>query len=238
MKELQKGIKRVVDVAVSVLGLMLLSPLLAAIALWIKLDSPGPVFYRGVRVGRLGRPFRIYKFRTMVVNADRLGGSSTADDDPRITRAGRVLRKYKLDELPQLLNVLLGEMSLVGPRPEVPEYVGLYTDEERAILSVRPGMTDWASLWNPDEGAVLAGTEDPDRAYLAWIRPTKVRLQLAYVRRYGLWTDMRILFLTVASLICRQRARRWVRQALSGLGVTWDVFETVHRLPERPSRCS
>lgn len=233
MQRLDEAAKRLLDVVLSVLGLVLLSPLLVAIALWIKLDSPGPVFYRGVRVGRFGRPFRIYKFRTMVADAERLGGPSTADSDPRITRAGRFLRRYKLDELPQLLNVLRSEMSLVGPRPEVPEYVQLYSDEERAILSVRPGITDWACLWNPDEGAVLAQAADPDGAYLELIRPTKVRLQLQYVRTRSLRTDVRILALTAATILSRRRARPWVKQALAELGVIWDLLEAVHRPPRR-----
>lgn len=133
----------------------------------------GPVFYRGVRVGRNGKLFRIYKFRTMVVNAEKIGGSSTADDDPRITRIGKFIRKHKLDELPQLINVLKGEMSFVGPRPEVQHYVNMYTAEEKAMLSVKPGITDWASLWNSDEGAILAGSPDPEKTYMEEIRPEK-----------------------------------------------------------------
>ena len=156
-------LKRLFDIVFSFLGLLVLSPLFLIIAILIKRDSKGPVFFRGIRVGRFGKPFRIYKFRTMVVNADELGGSPTADNDPRITKAGRFLRKYKLDELPQLLNVLKGEMSLVGPRPEVEEYVKLYSEEEKAILSVCPGMTDWASILNADEGAILAKSPDPEK---------------------------------------------------------------------------
>src|SRR5207245_5742371 len=128
------------DLILSLLGLIVLAPLLAALALLIKLDSPGPVFYRGVRAGRNGKPFRIFKFRTMVMNADKIGGPSSAAGDPRITRVGQFLRRYKLDELPQLLNVLKGEMSLVGPRPEVLQYVAMFNTEEKAILSVPPGI--------------------------------------------------------------------------------------------------
>src|SRR5262245_27286832 len=170
--------KRLFDIAVALAGLVVLSPVLIAVAAWIKFDSRGPVFYRGRRVGLRGSPFRIFKFRTMVVNADRIGGSSTSNDDPRITRAGKVLRRHKLDELPQLLNVLIGDMSLVGPRPEVEHYVQMFTEDEKAILTVRPGITDWASLWNPDEGSVLAGSPDPEKAYLEKVRPGKLRLQL------------------------------------------------------------
>jgi lipopolysaccharide/colanic/teichoic acid biosynthesis glycosyltransferase len=143
--------KRLFDIIFSLFGLIVLFPLLFALAILIKREDGAPVFYRGVRVGQYGKPFRIFKFRTMVVNAENIGGPSTADDDPRITGIGKFIRKYKLDELPQLINVLKGEMSVVGPRPEVPFYVNMFTEEEKAILSVRPGITDWASLWNPDE---------------------------------------------------------------------------------------
>ncbi len=193
--------KRLFDIGFSFIGLLILLPLLVLIALFIKLGSKGPVFYRGVRVGRFGKSFRIYKFRTMVVNAEKLGGPSTADDDPRLTQTGRFLRKYKLDELPQLINVLKGEMSLVGPRPEVGHYVDMYTEEERTILNVRPGITDWASIWNSDEGALLAGSSDPEKTYLEKIRPEKLRLQLEYVRKRSFWVDIKILVKTVTSLI-------------------------------------
>ena len=195
------ALKRAFDLTASAAALILLSPVLLAISLWIKADSPGPVVYAGARVGRHGRPFRFYKFRTMVQNADKIGGSSTADGDPRVTRSGRFLRKYKLDELPQLYNVLRGDVSIVGPRPEVKEYTDLYTEEEKAILTVRPGITDWATIWNADEGAVLAGAEDPDKAYRELIRPTKVRLQLKYVRERGFITDMKIIFLTFLAMV-------------------------------------
>ncbi len=198
-------LKRSCDVAASALGLVLLFPVLAAFAALIKLKSPGPVFYRGVRVGRFGKLFRIFKFRTMVVNAEQLGGSSTADGDPRVTPVGRFLRKYKLDELPQLLNVLKGEMSLVGPRPEVMQYVAMFSAEEKAILSVAPGITDWASIANSDEGARLAGSPDLEKTYLEKIRPEKIRLQLEYVRKRSFGTDMRILLETFKVLMFKQR---------------------------------
>lgn len=167
----------------------------------IRGEDGGSVFYRGVRVGLNGRAFRIFKFRTMVVNAEKLGGSSTADDDARITRIGKVLRKYKLDELPQLINVLKGEMSFVGPRPEVQHYVDMFTEEERAILSVRPGITDWASLWNNDEGAILAGSPDPEKTYMKEIRPEKIRLQLKYVRERSFPVDLKIILQTLFAII-------------------------------------
>lgn len=193
--------KRLLDVVLSVVGLVILSPLIAVLGIAVKLGSPGSLFYRGHRVGRHGKPFRIFKFRSMVQNAEQLGGSSTADGDSRITWIGRFMRKYKLDEVPQLLNVLKGDMSLVGPRPEVQEYVDLYTPEEQAILDVRPGITDWASIWNSDEGAVLANSDDPDRAYLELIRPTKLKLQLFYVRNHSVWVDVKIITYTLVKLL-------------------------------------
>ncbi|MBI4282091.1 MAG: sugar transferase [Chloroflexi bacterium] len=197
-------LKRSFDLAISFIGIMAASPLLILISIWIKLDSRGPVFYRGARVGLHGKPFRIYKFRSMVINAERLGGPSTAGDDPRITRAGLFIRRYKLDELPQLINVLKGEMSLVGPRPEVKLYVDMYTEEEKAILELRPGITDWASLWNPDEGAVLAGSPDPEKTYLEVIRPEKIRLQLRYARERSFWVDIKILMATLLTVLGKQ----------------------------------
>lgn len=196
--------KRLLDILISLLGLTIFSPLCLAIAAWIKLDSPGPILYRGTRVGKGGRPFKMLKFRSMVVNAEQLGGPSTAGDDPRVTRVGRFLRRYKLDELPQLINVLKGEMSLVGPRPEVPQYVAMYNPEQRAILSVHPGITDWASLWNSDEGSWLAGAHDPERVYLEVVRPTKLRLQLKYVRERSFMVDLRILLATLITLVSRR----------------------------------
>ena len=192
--------KRLFDIAASGLGLLALGPGLILLAILIKLEDGGPVFYRGERVGRHGRGFRIFKFRTMVVHADRIGGPSASDSDPRITRIGRTLRRYKLDELPQLINVLKGEMSLVGPRPEVRHYTDQFTEEEQAILSVRPGISDWASIWNADEGALLAGAEDPEHVYATRIRPTKLRLQLKYVREQSFFTDLKIIFLTALAV--------------------------------------
>lgn len=164
-------LKRFFDIVASLFGLILLSPVLIVIGLLIRGEGSGPSFYRGVRVGRDGKSFRIFKFRTMVVDADKVGGPSTSNDDPRITKVGKFIRKYNLDELPQLINVLKGEMSFVGPRPEVKYYTDMYSEEEKVILNVRPGITDWASVWNPDEGALLAGSDDPDKLYLEEIRP-------------------------------------------------------------------
>jgi lipopolysaccharide/colanic/teichoic acid biosynthesis glycosyltransferase len=147
----------------------------------------------------------MFKFRTMIVDAEKKGGSCTADDDPRLTNFGRKLRKYKLDELPQLFNVFKGDMSLVGSRPEVQHYTDMYTDEEKAILSVRPGITDWATLWNPDEGAVLAGAEDPEEAYRRLIRPTKIKLQLQYVRERSFAKDLKIILQSLLLIIKEHR---------------------------------
>ena len=183
----------------------MLSPALILIAILIKLGSPGPVFFRGVRGGRNGRPFKIFKYRTMVLNAEKIGGPSTSDDDSRITSIGKKLRKFKLDELPQLINVVIGEMSIVGPRPEVLHYVNMFTEEEKAILSVRPGITDWASLWNPDEGAILAGSPDPEKTYMEKIRPNKLKLQLKYVRERSFWVDMKIILETIQTIITRKK---------------------------------
>jgi lipopolysaccharide/colanic/teichoic acid biosynthesis glycosyltransferase len=193
--------KRLFDLFFSVLGLVILSPVFLIAGILIKLDSPGPVFYRGVRVGLNGKLFKIYKFRTMVVNADSIGGSSTPEDDPRITRVGRFLRRYKIDELPQLVNVLKGEMSFVGPRPQVKWAVDLYSEEERLVLTVKPGITDYASLNFPNEGEILRGSINPDKDYMEKIHPEKMRLSLEYVRNRSLWVDIKIIFKTLAAIL-------------------------------------
>jgi lipopolysaccharide/colanic/teichoic acid biosynthesis glycosyltransferase len=193
-------IKRFFDIAVSGFGLLLLSPLVAIISIIIKWDSRGPIFYRGTRTGRHGIPFGMLKFRTMVSNAEQVGGTSTAETDPRITRVGRFLRRTKLDELPQLVNVLKGEMSLVGPRPEVEEYTRLYSQEERAILSVRPGITDLSSIRFRQLNALLARVDDPDRYFAEKILPDKNRLRMEYVRRRSFLLDLKILLQTLRCL--------------------------------------
>jgi lipopolysaccharide/colanic/teichoic acid biosynthesis glycosyltransferase len=207
-------IKRSFDVMVATIALVIVAPLLAVAALMVKLSSRGPAFYRGTRVGLNGELFPMLKFRTMVVDAESLGGSATAADDPRITRFGKFLRRYKLDELPQFFNVLLGDMSLVGPRPEVQKYVNLYSPEEKAILTVRPGITDWASIWNSNEAAVLEGSRDPERTYEELIRPTKLTLQLFYVRDHSFFVDLKILFHTAVKLIDED----WVPKELKPYG--------------------
>jgi lipopolysaccharide/colanic/teichoic acid biosynthesis glycosyltransferase len=196
-----RAIKRAFDFVVALIALVVVSPILIALAVIIKLTSEGPVFYRGVRIGLRGKPFRIFKFRTMVINAEKLGGSATAEDDPRITAIGRFIRRTKCDEFPQFLNVLTGDMSLVGARPEVKKYVDMYTHEEKVILELRPGITDWACIWNSNEAAVLEGSADPEKTYEELIRPTKLALQLYYARNHSLFVDMKILFHTAAKLV-------------------------------------
>jgi len=193
--------KRPLDLFGAAAGVIILAPVFIIIAALIWRADGMPVIYRGERIGRGGAPFRICKFRTMVRDAERIGGSSTPDDDPRLLPVGRMLRRTKLDELPQLWNVLRGDMSLVGPRPQVRWAVEGYSDEERELLSVRPGMTDPASLAFSNEGALLAGAEDPDAEYYRTIHPKKVELSLAYVRAPSLGRDLRLILLTVARVI-------------------------------------
>lgn len=193
--------KRTFDLVFSILGLVLFLPFLLALIVFVKLDSPGPAFYRGLRAGRLGKPFRIFKFRTMVINAEALGSASTPEDDARITRMGRILRKIKVDELPQLLNVLRGEMSMVGPRPQVPWAVEQYTAEERAILRVRPGITDPASVRFRNESAILRGSTDPDKDYFEKIHPEKMRMSIEYVQKQSLLLDFKILLQTMLVIV-------------------------------------
>lgn len=193
--------KRTFDASLAAVGLVIVSPILAGISVAIKSGSTGPLFYRGTRVGLDGKPFPMLKFRTMVINADQIGGSSTPEDDPRITRIGKTLRKYKLDELPQLWNVLVGDMSFVGPRPQVQWAVDLYTPEERTILAVRPGITDKASLKFSNEAEILKGSKDPDKDYIEKIHPEKMRLSLDYVRTRSFSGDLAIIAQTVGSII-------------------------------------
>jgi lipopolysaccharide/colanic/teichoic acid biosynthesis glycosyltransferase len=195
-------VKRLFDIAFSFLGLAALFPLFVLIIILMKLDSKGPVFYKGERIGKDGKPFKMYKFRTMSADADRMGDSpSCADDDPRITRIGAFLRKYKLNEIPQLINVLNGEMSFVGPRPEVPSEVETYSEEERRILTVKPGITDYASIAFHNEGEILKGSSDPHQAYREKIKPGKLRLALKYVDESSFWVDLKILLGTFLTLV-------------------------------------
>jgi len=195
-------IKRIFDLILSILGLIVLSPVILFCGVLVKLSSAGPVFYRGERVGLNGKSFKTFKFRSMVVDAEKKGGASTHETDARITGIGSFLRRFKLDELPQLINVLTGDMSFVGPRPEVRKFVDMYTPEERAILTVRPGITDRSSIKFHNEGEIIAasGIADADEAYMKLIRPEKLRLQLEYVREHNLLVDIRIILDTFLTL--------------------------------------
>ena len=200
MSSLYPVTKKITDVLTAAVGLAMASPLLLAVAILVKTTSPGSVFYRGIRTGKNGVPFRIMKFRTMVTDAESVGGPSTALNDPRLTRIGKFLRKYKLDELPQLINVLVGDMSLVGPRPQVRQYTDLYTGEERLILTVRPGLTDYASLRFINLDQIL-GDDNVDEKYLKEVEPAKNSLRIEYVKKRCLTEDLRILFMTVLQLL-------------------------------------
>jgi lipopolysaccharide/colanic/teichoic acid biosynthesis glycosyltransferase len=196
--------KRLFDLVCAGAGLVLLAPLLLGIALWIRLDSRGPVFFRQQRVGRFGAPFHIHKFRTMREDAPALGPQITVGADPRITRAGRFLRRHKLDELPQLIDVFAGTMSLVGPRPEVPRYVAMYPAALRdKVLSVRPGITDPASIEYHDESALLAASSDPERVYVEQVMPAKLRFAAAYVEQRSMLGDLRLIGATLRALCTR-----------------------------------
>lgn len=192
---------RFCDIVFSFIGLLLLSPLFLLVALWIVLDNPGPIFYRQQRVGKEGRDFGLLKFRSMRVGADKQSLITIGDRDPRVTRAGYYIRRYKLDELPQLWNVLIGDMSIVGPRPEVRRYVDLYTEEQRRVLSVRPGITDYASIKYIDENRLLAQSSDPDKTYIEEIMPAKIALNMRYINHPTLGEYFRIIAKTFAKII-------------------------------------
>jgi lipopolysaccharide/colanic/teichoic acid biosynthesis glycosyltransferase len=212
------ALKRLLDVAGAAVGLVMLAPLFAGAAIAIKIDSPGPIMFRQERVGRNGRPFRVFKFRTMAAGGASAGLALTVRDDKRITSIGSFLRKTKIDELPQLLNVLAGSMSLVGPRPEVPEFMKFYTPEQRAILlSMRPGITDYASILFRDENSLLDQTKDPVDVYRYQIMPIKFMHYERYGRNIGVVNDLRIILATVLMLVlARQRVPQWLcREALT-----------------------
>lgn len=196
-------LKRTFDFLVSFFGLLLLSPLILCIAVWVKCDSKGPIFYRQVRVGKDGREFKLLKFRSMRVGADRAGLLTLGDRDPRVTRSGFWLRKTKLDELPQLFNVLVGDMSLVGPRPEVPKYVALYTPEQREVLSVRPGITDTASLEMRDEAELMAQQVDPEGYYVNVQIPLKIKLAKEYIAQQSFLSDLKLIVRTIGVMFKR-----------------------------------
>lgn len=193
--------KRLFDILFSLLGIVCLIPLFLLVAVLLKLNSAGPIFYRQVRVGQHRKSFRLLKFRTMCVNADARGLLTVGKDDARITSVGGWLRKYKIDEFPQMFNILKGEMSFVGPRPEVPRYVDLYNDGQCRVLSVRPGITDWASIRYLQENDLLAQCDDPEAFYIGTILPSKIIQNLEYVDHHNLWTDCKIISCTIKNIL-------------------------------------
>ena len=193
--------KRLCDIVLSAVGLLCLSPLLLLVALWVKIDSTGPIFYRQLRVGRYNKDFRIYKFRSMYTDSDKRGLITIGGHDPRVTRAGYYIRKLKLDELPQLINVLFGDMSFVGPRPEVRKYVDMYTPEQLHVLDVRPGITDAASIKYRNENDILARQANPEQYYINVVMQDKLRINLEYVAHHSLWGDLKLIFETFKAII-------------------------------------
>lgn len=221
--------KRVFDIAVSGSGLIIAAPLMSTLALAIWWHDRGSPLYRAKRCGRGGRTFTMYKFRTMVLNADRLGGSSTGSNDPRITPVGRLMRATKADELPQLVNVFRGEMSLVGPRPNIDWEVASYSSEELQLMTVRPGITDVASIAFADEGEILANEADPDLAYEQLIRPWKSRLGLVYVQHAGVVLDLQVIALTLLNSLNRSLALELLSSLLRRLGASSQEVEIALR---------
>ena len=201
MNRINKVIKRIFDIICSSLGLIVLSPMLIIVTILIKKGSDGPVFFKQIRVGENEKEFLILKFRTMVVDAEKLGKQITIGNDSRITKIGAFLRKYKLDELPQLINVFKGEMSLVGPRPEVPRYVKLYTEEQRKVLKIKPGITDLASLRYKDENDLLGDKQDPEAFYINTVMPDKLSLNLEYMKKNNVIFDIYIIIKTIVKCI-------------------------------------
>ena len=193
-------LKRIFDITLSLFGLIILLPFMLIIAILIKIDSKGPVFFKQIRVTKNGKEFKIFKYRTMKVGSDKYS-QITVGKDGRITKLGSFLRKYKLDEIPQLINVLIGDMSLVGPRPEVPKYVALYTDEQKEILKVRAGITDYASIEFSDENDLLASEEEPEKAYIEKIMPKKIELNKKYLSKISILTDIKIILLTIKKIL-------------------------------------
>ncbi|WP_246234801.1 sugar transferase [Bacillus aquiflavi] len=194
-------LKRIFDITASFIGLVILSPVLILVSVLIKIDSKGPVFFKQTRVGRHEKPFEILKFRTMIVDAEKYGKQITVGKDKRITRVGHFLRKYKIDEFPQLFNVLVGDMSLVGPRPEVPKYTAYYNEKQRQIFEIRPGITDYASIKYRNENEILANSTDPEKVYIEEIMRDKLKINLEYVARRSLKEDIHIIFKTITKII-------------------------------------
>lgn len=195
--------KRIFDIVASGFGLLVLSPMFLILSIWIKIDSPGPVFYKQMRVGRNNKDFKLYKFRSMRVGSDKKGLITIGGHDPRITKSGYFIRKYKLDEFPQLINVFIGEMSLVGPRPEVRKYVEMYTEEQMHVLDVRPGITDLASIRYRNENELLEKVENPDKYYVEVIMQDKLSINLEYVEKCSFWFDVELIFKTFWEIITK-----------------------------------
>ncbi len=194
---------RFLDIFFSFCGLLLLLPVFLILYLFIRIESKGPGFYSQIRVGKGGKDFRLYKFRSMRVGADKKGLITVGGRDSRITRVGYFIRKYKLDELPQLWNVLLGDMSLVGPRPEVRKYVNMYTEDQWKVLSVRPGITDYASIEYVDENEILGKAIDPDKVYVEQIMPNKIRYNMKYIQNCSVWEYLKVIILTTVHIVIR-----------------------------------
>jgi len=192
--------KRLFDIIFSILGILILSPFLIILSISIMLTSAGGTFYKQIRVGKNGKEFKLFKYRTMRIGADKSGSLTVGMRDSRITAIGFYLRKYKLDELPQLFNILLGDMSFVGPRPEVPKYVALYSAEQRAVLKVKPGITDYASIVYSEENELLANTENPEELYIERILPAKLKLNMRYINEMNLVTDVKVILKTIGKI--------------------------------------
>lgn len=201
MNKLNQAVKRIFDFLLSLFGIIILSPIFIIVSIAIKLDSKGSILFLQKRVGRYGKEFNIYKFRTMVTDAEKLGKQITVGKDNRITRVGAFLRKFKIDELPQLFNVLKGDMSLVGPRPEVPKYVALYNEEQRKVLDIRPGITDMASLRYKDENDILGKVDNPEEYYINVIMKDKLNLNLEYIEKSNVFFDIYLILKTIIKCI-------------------------------------
>jgi len=195
--------KRIFDVATSIIGLIVLLPFFIIIAILIKLNDKGPIFYKQKRIGQNFKPFELLKFRTMIVNADKIGPAVTKDGDPRITKIGKFLRKTKLDELPQLWNVIRGDMSIVGPRPEVEKYIQYYKDDYKEILKVRPGITDYATIKFRNEEEILSKYDDTESAYIKYVLPEKIKLYKTYIKEISFLTDLKIIFWTLWRIVSK-----------------------------------
>ncbi|MFT5821488.1 MAG: lipopolysaccharide/colanic/teichoic acid biosynthesis glycosyltransferase [Crocinitomix sp.] len=191
--------KRIFDICSSLIALLLFSPVIIIISLWIALDSPGGIFYRQTRVGKNQKEFDLFKFRSMRPNSDK-AGQITIGNDSRVTKVGRFIRRFKIDEVPQLINILKGDMSVVGPRPEVPKYVQMYSQEQLKVLMVLPGLTDYASIEYLDEQKILGAANDPDKAYIEEVMPAKLKLNLKYIADRGFWLDIKLVFKTIGKI--------------------------------------